>query len=268
MNPLLMKSLQKEKRQRRKLTKILTKYSSKPNDHFDYSSQQPVEKREKQDSSFQTQDVKSHSFDAENLQRVVDEIKVIEDGIKSIIAQRTKKVVEEKVPIKKERPVNYNKFEKILVNVGLKKQEVETYTDYEVVKKEVPRKPDEVIVTEFRSMIDKYINSLKSLNNGLRDTVIEVEGIVKNLTEVSDAFTDQIHSDRRAYHDQIQNSKDLESQLNEIIPIHDSMSPLHEKFAEIEKLRDHLEMALRDSQGMEIENIRPTSTWALNTRRR
>jgi hypothetical protein len=31
------------------------------------------------------------------------------------------------------------------------------------------------------------------------------------------------------------------------------MSPIHDRFAEVEKTRDHIEMALRDSQGMELK---------------
>ncbi len=201
----------------------------------------------------QMRNVESNSFDADGLQKVVDEIKVIEDGIKSIIAARTKKVVEEKVPVQKKRPVTYNKFDQALVSIGLKKQKMETYTDHEIVKKEVPRQPDEVLITEFRTMIEDYINSLKGLNEGLRETVVEVDGIVKNLTDVSDAFTDQVHSDRRAYDAQIKYSRELEDQLEEIVPIHETMSPIHDRYAQVEKLRDHLEMALRESQGMELK---------------
>ncbi|OQX24037.1 MAG: hypothetical protein BWK80_22860, partial [Desulfobacteraceae bacterium IS3] len=165
----------------------------------------------------------------------------------------TKKIVEEKVPVQKQRPAEYNAFDKMLVSVGLKKQQMETYTDYEIVRKELPRNPDEVLVGEFRSMIEDYIRSLKGLNEGLRETVIEVDSIVKNLTQVSDSFTDQIHSDRRAYDAQIKYSKEIETQLREIIPIHENMSPIHERYAEVEKIRDHLEMALRESQGMELK---------------
>jgi hypothetical protein len=198
-------------------------------------------------------DVRSSSFNAQNLQHVVDEIKVIEDGIKNIIAARTNKVIEEKIPVERERPVQYNLLEKAMVVTGLKEQEMETYTDYEVVQKEVPRKPDEVMVHEFRGMIDQYIHSLKSLNEGLRETVVEVDSIVRNLTSVNDAFTDQIHGDRRAYNDQVDHSRELETQLEEIVPIHEGMSPVDDRYAEVEKLRDHLEMALRESQGMELK---------------
>ncbi len=197
--------------------------------------------------------VLSNSFDASNLQNIVDEIKVIEDGIKGIIASRTKKVVEEKIPKKKERPVSYKGLDKLLVKTGLKKQEMETYTDYEIIRKEVPKEPDEVVVSEFRTMIENYINSLKGLNKGLRKTVLDVDHIVKNLTEVSDTFTDQIHSDRKAYNAQIAHSRELETQLQELVPIHESMSPIHDRFAEVEKIRDHLEMELRDSQSMELK---------------
>jgi len=202
---------------------------------------------------YRSGDIRSSSFDASNLQKIVDEIKVIEDGLKNIIASRTTQVIEEKIPVEKQRPVKYNIVGKLLVSVGLKAQETETYTDYDIRHKEIPRNPDDVAVTEFRVMIEKYIHSLKGLNEGLRDTVVEVDRIVKNLTEVSDAFTDQIHSDRRAYHAQISKTKELEVQLKEVIPIHESMSPLHERYADMEKLRDHLEMALRDSQGMELK---------------
>jgi hypothetical protein len=149
--------------------------------------------------------------------------------------------------------VQYNLLEKAMVLTGLKEQEMETYTDYEVVRKEVPRKPDEVMVHEFRGMIDQYIHSLKSLNEGLRETVVEVDSIVRNLTSVNDAFTDQIHGDRRAYNDQVDHSRELETQLEEIVPIHEGMSPVDDRYAEVEKLRDHLEMALRESQGMELK---------------
>jgi hypothetical protein len=200
-----------------------------------------------------TTDVASSSFKAQNLQYVVDEIKVIEDGIKQIIASRTNKIIEEKIPVERERPVKYNLIDKGLVALGLKEQEIETYTDYEIVKKEIPRTADEVMITEFRGMIEKYINSLKGLNEGLRSTVIEVDGIVRNLTEVNDAFTDQIHKDRRAYNEQVQHSRELEDQLKELIPIHEGMSLIDDRYAEVEKVRDHIEMALRESQGMELK---------------
>lgn len=198
-------------------------------------------------------EVRSHSFDAEKLQGIVDEIKVIEDGIRNIIAARTRKIVEEEVPVERQRPVEYKGLERLLVRMGFKKQETETYTDYETVEKEMPRQPDEVLVTEFRGMIENYIGSLRGLNEGLRGTVVEVDDIVKNLTEVSDSFTDQIHGDRRAYHSQVEKSRRLEKQLSEVTSVHESMSPLHDRYAEVEKMRDHLEMALRESQGMELK---------------
>jgi RNA recognition motif-containing protein len=232
-----------------KLDAILSKYSetNKPSPVGSASYSPPAA------TYYRAKDVKSTSFDAQNLQKVVDEIKVIEDGIKNIIASRTKKIVEEKVPVQKQRPVKYNPVGKALVSLGLKRQEMENYTDHEIVKKEVPRQPDEVLVTEFRGMIEDYINSLKGLNEGLRETVTEVDKIVKNLTDVSDAFTDQIHRDRIAYDAQIKYSKELEEQLTELIPIHESMSPIHERYAQVEKARDHIEMALRESQGMELK---------------
>jgi hypothetical protein len=238
-----------------KLDEIIDKYSSKESPAAAASAIVPKSRsyRPPAASYYETKDVRSNSFDAQNLQNVVDEIKVIEDGIKNIIASRTNKVVEEKIPVEKERPVKYNVLEKALVSLGLKEQEMETYTDYEIVKKEISRNPDEVMITEFRGMIEKYINSLKGLNDGLRGTVIEVDGIVKNLTEVNDAFTDQIHSDRRAYNEQVKHSQELEQQLHELIPIHESMSLVDDRYAEVEKIRDHIEMALRESQGMEFK---------------
>ncbi len=110
-----------------------------------------------------------------------------------------------------------------------------------------------MVITEFRDMIDNYLRSLKGLNNGLRDTVVEVDNIVKNLTTVNDAFTDQIYNDRKSYQAQIDHSNALEEQLNELIPIHESLSPVNERYTDVEKMRDHLEMALRDSQGMELK---------------
>ncbi len=237
-----------------KLNKILGKQSPQAGSKAVPATAEPAKGyRPPVVSYYKPGEIKLNSFDASNLQTVVDEIKVIEDGIKGIIATRTKKTIEEKVPVEKQRPVKYNKLDKALVSIGLKKQKTETYTDYEIVKKEVPRKSDEVVVTEFKTMIESYIKSLKGLNTGLRETVVEVDKIVKNLTDVSDAFIDQIHSDRREYNIQIQNSKELETQLEELIPIHESMSPIHDRYAEVEKLRDHLEMALRESQGMELK---------------
>jgi hypothetical protein len=234
-----------------KLDDVLTRYSS----HISGTGAIAELKtyRPPANTYYRSGDIRSSSFDASNLQKIVDEIKVIEDGLKNIIASRTTQVIEEKIPVEKQRPVKYNIVGKLLVSVGLKEQETETYTDYDIRHKEIPRNPDDVAVTEFRVMIEKYIHSLKGLNEGLRDTVVEVDRIVKNLTEVSDAFTDQIHSDRRSYHAQISKTKELEEQLKEVVPIHESMSPLHERYADMEKLRDHLEMALRDSQGMELK---------------
>ncbi|MGB5984114.1 MAG: hypothetical protein WBG37_02335 [Desulfobacterales bacterium] len=198
-------------------------------------------------------EVHSSNFDATYLQQVVEEIKRIEEGLKSLIAARTRKIVEESVPVEKQRPVSYGLLGKLLVRLGWLRQKMETYTDYEVVKKEVPREPSDVAIAEFRGMIDRYIESLISLNNGLRETVSEVSAIVGNLTQVSDAYTDQIHRDRKAYFDQIRHSRDLEDQLTEIAGMHESLSPLSERFPEVEKARDHLEMALGDSQGMEFK---------------
>ncbi|HAO20342.1 MAG: hypothetical protein BWK80_32730 [Desulfobacteraceae bacterium IS3] len=234
-----------------KLDDVLTRYSSHISGTGNIAELKTY--RPPANTYYRSGDIRSSSFDASNLQKIVDEIKVIEDGLKNIIASRTTQVIEEKIPVEKQRPVKYNIVGKLLVSVGLKAQETETYTDYDIRHKEIPRNPDDVAVTEFRVMIEKYIHSLKGLNEGLRDTVVEVDRIVKNLTEVSDAFTDQIHSDRRAYHAQISKTKELEVQLKEVIPIHESMSPLHERYADMEKLRDHLEMALRDSQGMELK---------------
>ncbi len=236
-----------------KVEQVLDKYSGE----YDFEKKQggpggDSRNRTSADTEFENE-IHSNSFDAKNLQAVVDEIKVIEDGIKGLIAQRTKKIVEEKIPVEKERPAQLGSFQKMLVTLGLKEQSMETYTEYEVVRREVDRKPDEVMITEFRSMIDKYISSLKGLNDGLRTTVEEVDSIVKNLTDVSDTFTDQIHHDRRAYNDQVKRSREIEERLKEVIPLHESMSPLHDRFAEVEKLRDHLEMDLRDSQGMELK---------------
>ncbi|OQX27034.1 MAG: hypothetical protein BWK80_07340 [Desulfobacteraceae bacterium IS3] len=234
-----------------KLDNILKKYSSqeKPS----RMSAGGVSAYRPPATPYYSRHVRSNSFDAQNLQKVVDEIKVIEDGIKNIIASRTKKVIEEKIPVEKQRPMKYSLVGKAMVSLGLKEQETETYTAYEIVRKEVPRQPDEVLITEFRTMIEDYINSLKGLNEGLRETVIEVDGIVKNLTDVSDSFSDQIHSDRRAYDAQIKYSKEIEERLKELIPIHEGMSPLHDRYAEVEKARDHIEMALRESQGMELK---------------
>ncbi|MEZ4525914.1 MAG: hypothetical protein R2941_08350 [Desulfobacterales bacterium] len=242
-----------EKERNEKLDTIIRKYknakesSESPDTGLQVSSYRPPA------IGYRPRNVQSDSFDAQNLQRVVDEIKVIEDGIKHIIASRTNKIVEEKIPVEKERPVKYSVVGKALVSLGLKEQEMETFTHYEIVKKEVSRKPDEVMITEFRGMIEKYINSLKGLNNGLRSTVQEVDNIVKNLTLVNDAYTDQIHSDRRAYNEQVKHSRELEKQLEELVPIHEGMSLVDDRFAEVEKVRDHLEMALRESQGMEFK---------------
>jgi len=239
----------------KKLDNILTKF----NKIHEGASRALISIKEKKEyrppnvAYYRPGEIRVNSFDASNLQKVVDEIKVIEDGIKGIIASRTKKVVEEKVPVEKQRPVKYNTFDKALISMGLKKQETETYTDYEMVQKEVPRKPDEVVITEFRDMIDNYLSSLKGLNNGLRDTVVEVDNIVKNLTAVNDSFTDQIYNDRKSYQAQIDHSNALEEQLKELIPIHESLSPVNERYTDVEKMRDHLEMALRDSQGMELK---------------
>lgn len=197
--------------------------------------------------------VQSSNFDATYLQKVVEEIKLIEEGLKTLIAARTRKLVEERVPVDKQRPVPFGLVRRLLVRLGWLRQKMETFTDYEVVRKEVPREPNEVAITEFRGMIDRYIESLIALNDGLRGTVQEVSAIVRNLTDVSDVYTDQIHRDRNAYYEQIRHSRSLEGQLNEIAALHESLSPLNARFPEVEKARDHLEMALGDSQGMEFK---------------
>ncbi|MGE0085041.1 MAG: hypothetical protein AB7S75_11540 [Desulfococcaceae bacterium] len=242
-----------EKDRNEKLDSIIRKYKDGKEASESAGTAMQVSSYRPPATGYRPRNVQSDSFDAQNLQRVVDEIKVIEDGIKHIIASRTNKIVEEKIPVEKERPVKYNVVGRALVSLGLKEQEVETFTHYEIVKKEVSRKPDEVMITEFRGMIEKYINSLKGLNNGLRSTVQEVDNIVKNLTLVNDAYTDQIHSDRRSYNEQVTHSRELEKQLEELVPIHESLSLVDDRFAEVEKVRDHLEMALRESQGMEFK---------------
>lgn len=198
-------------------------------------------------------EVQSTNFDASYLQKVVEEIKLIEEGLKTLIAARTRKIVEERVPVEKERPAAYGLVRRLLVRLGWLRQKMETYTDYEVVKKEVPREPNDVAISEFRGMIERYIESLTNLNEGLRSTVTEVNTIVQNLTDVSDAYTDQIHLDRKAYYEQIRHSRRLEEQLQEIASLHESLSPLNDRFPEVEKARDHLEMALGDSQGVEFK---------------
>ncbi|MGD8542731.1 MAG: hypothetical protein PVI39_10615 [Desulfobacteraceae bacterium] len=199
------------------------------------------------------EEVQSSNFDATYLQKVVEEIKLIEESLKTLIAARTRKIVEERVPVERQRPVAYGLVRRLLVKLGWLRQKVETFTDYEVVRKEVPREPNEVAISEFRGMIERYIASLVALNDGLRGTVHEVSAIVQNLTDVSDAYTDQIHRDRKAYYDQIRHSRSLEEQLGEIAALHESLSPLNARYPEVEKARDHLEMALGDSQGVEFK---------------
>ena len=199
------------------------------------------------------EDVQSSNFDATYLQKVVEEIKLIEESLKTLIAARTRKIVEERVSVERQRPVAHGLVRRLLVKLGWLRQKMETFTDYEVVRKEVPREPNEVAISEFRGMIDRYIASLIGLNEGLRGTVGEVSAIVQNLTDVSDTYTDQIHRDRKAYYNQIRHSRSVEEQLHEIATLHESLSPLNERFPEVEKARDHLEMALGDSQGVEFK---------------
>lgn len=200
------------------------------------------------------EEIKSANFDATHLEKIVEEIKLIEEGLKTLVAARTKKIIEEKVPVEKQRPVKYGIIRKTLFFMGLIGQKLEKYTEFEAIKKEVPREPGEVALSEFRTMIDRYLANLKYLNEGLLKTVLEVDNIVKNLTDVSDLYTDRIHSDRKAYYDQVQKSQTLESQLKDLIVLHESLSPLNDRFPEVEKARDHLEMALRDSQSQEFKH--------------
>jgi len=200
------------------------------------------------------EEIKSTNFDATHLERIVEEIKLIEEGLKTLVAARTTKIIEEKVSVEKQRPVKYGLIRRVLLSMGLIRQKIETYTDFETIKKEVPREPGEVALSEFRTMIDRYISNLKYLNDGLLNTVLEVDKIVRNLTDVSDSYTEQIHSDRKAYFNQVRTSRTLESQLEDLIAIHESLSPLNDRFPEVEKARDHLEMALRDSQSLEFKH--------------
>ena len=200
-----------------------------------------------------SEEFRSETFDSEHLQKIVEEIRRIEESLKTLVAARTKKIVDEKIPVEKQRPVKYGIIRRALLSMGMIRQKMETYTDFETVRKEVPKKPDEVAVSEFRTMIDRYIDNLKRLNGGLRDTVLEVDRIVRNLTDVSDTYTDRIHIDRRAYYDQIRKSRQLESRLKEVAELHETLSPLNDRYPEVEKARDHLEMALRDSQGQEFK---------------
>ncbi|MFO8085377.1 MAG: hypothetical protein R6U27_13775 [Desulfobacterales bacterium] len=244
------------------LNKIVTQYSKSYKSintidrlwetHSDKKSAQKSSDASEDDSQFY-EEIKSVNFDSVHLEKIVEEIKLIEEGLKTLVAARTKKIIEEKVPVEKQRPVKYGLVRKMLLSMGLIGQKIETYTDFETVKKEVARQPGEVVISEFRTMIDRYIFNLKNLNKSLHNTVMEVDKIVANLTNVSDSYTDQIHSDRKAYYDQIQKSRTLESQLTDLVALHKSISPLNDRFPEVEKARDHLEMALRDSQSQEFK---------------
>ncbi len=205
------------------------------------------------DSKRFSEEIKSVNFDSVHLEKIVEEIKLIEESIKTLVAARTKKIVEEKIEVEKQRNVKYGLIRKALFFLGLIGQKTETCIEIETVKKEVPREPGDVVISEFRSMIDKYILNLKNLNQSLENTVLEVDKIVANLTSVSDSYTDQIHSDRKSYYNQIQRSRTLETQLKDLTAVHESLSPLNDRFPEVEKARDHLEMALRDSQSQEFK---------------
>jgi tetratricopeptide (TPR) repeat protein len=245
--------------------KIVTQYSKsyRPMNHIgrlwesnipdQQTSDDSNASRKEKDGRFY-EEVKSSTFDATHLESIVEEIKLIEEGLKTLVAARTKKIIEEKVPVEKQRPIKYGLIRRALLFMGLIRQKTETYIDYETLKKEVPREPGEVALSEFRTMIDRYISNLKYLNKGLLNTVMEVDNIVRNLTDVSDAYTDQIHLDRKAYYNQVQISQALESKLKDLINIHQSLSPLNDRFPEVEKARDHLEMALRDSQSQEFKH--------------
>lgn len=210
-------------------------------------------RRSEKDNRFY-EEIKSANFDATHLEKIVEEIKLIEEGLRTLVAARTKKIIEEKVPVEKQRPAKYGVIRKTLLFMGLIGRKSETFIDFETVRKEVPREPGEVALSEFRTMIDRYIVNLKYLNEGLLKTVSEVDNIVRNLTDVSDSYTDQIHSDRKAYFNQIRKSQTLESQLKDLIVLHESLSPLNDRFPEVEKARDHMEMALRDSQSQEFKH--------------
>jgi tetratricopeptide (TPR) repeat protein len=245
--------------------KIVTQYSKsyRPMNHIgrlwesnipdQQTSDDSNASRKEKDGRFY-EEVKSSTFDATHLETIVEEIKLIEEGLKTLVAARTKKIIEEKVPVEKQRPIKYGLIRRALLFMRLIRQKTETYIDYETLKKEVSREPGEVALSEFRTMIDRYISNLKYLNKGLLNTVMEVDNIVRNLTDVSDAYTDQIHLDRKAYYKQVQTSQALESKLKDLINIHQSLSPLNDRFPEVEKARDHLEMALRDSQSQEFKH--------------
>jgi hypothetical protein len=246
-----------------KVEKIVTQYSQsyRPVNHIGqlWEAGMPEHQTVEDSNSFRDhshtyKEIRSENFDATHLENIVEEIKFIEEGLKTLVAARTKKIIEEKVAVEKQRPVKYGFIRKALLFMGLIGQKIETYTDFETVKKEVPREPGEVALSEFRTMIDRYISNLKYLNEGLLKTVLEVDNIVRNLTDVSDSYTDQIHSDRKAYYNQVKKSQSLESQLKELIAIHESLSPLNDRFPEVEKARDHLEMSLRDSQSQEFKH--------------
>jgi hypothetical protein len=51
----------------------------------------------------------------------------------------------------------------------------------------------------------------------------------------------------------MQQSRDLARQLDDVAAVHESLSPLNDRYPDVEKARDHLEMALRDSQGAEFK---------------
>ena len=74
--------------------------------------------------------VQSAEFDATHLQQVVDEIELIEESLKTLIAARTKKTVKERVPVEKNRPRRYGLILRALVKLGILRQKMAQYVKH------------------------------------------------------------------------------------------------------------------------------------------
>ena len=126
-----------------KVDKIVDHYSKsyQPVNHIGHLWESTLPKNLKTEDSQNTgkdcrfyEEIKSANFDATHLEKIVEEIKLIEEGLKTLVAARTKKIIEEKVPVEKQRPVKYGIIRKTLFFMGLIGQKLETYTEFETIK--------------------------------------------------------------------------------------------------------------------------------------
>jgi len=232
-----------------RIERILKKYS--PTD-IEVSHTKPVVRRNLVVESARNE-MRPSSVYVDNLQNVANEIKIIEDGLKKFISEKSQKETTVDVVQTGTRDVEYGRIGRLLVSVGLKKQETEPYNYTTPVTKMVKRDISEIELSEFPKMIDMYIQGLKGFNGNLKSTVKEVREFVDGLVTKNEQYSDQLHHDRLDYNEYIGKNLDVQKDLDEIVGMYESMSKLDPKYATVEIQAERMSLGLRRGQGQELK---------------